>query len=380
MCSIEKARDKEKNSIVYHYELDDKDRKSRKYECIECNQRLSVHKKNDLYYFWHIKDTCILNNLSKDEKKSIVLYSEYRRSGRHSTYQDKIIDFLKVNNATAIEKEKSFFIDGKVKHRADIYFEYEQHKFVIEVQISPLSFKNILKRIEFYKSQNVYLLWVVDVDYIDDSIQQFLKDILEYGSSHNEIFLLNSSGILQVYYQKISYWKNGNRIWEKYDVETVNLNTLNSGLNQKDMKVCYYNREQRRKELYRDNPMLLLNHIDRWSLDSDDELLKKLKYYEKYYSPWEEKEKKFLELIDAIFLKDYQYRDNKYYDVFLFLIKDNKIKTLKFLLNYGLRRRKNYMPKIEENNYTILKNDSVLDIQKELSYYYFLDENKIFRL
>lgn len=371
--SIEKARDKIQNKIVYQYELTDEDRLNEKYECAECNQRLRVRtNKNKLYHFYHPEDSCIVNHLSKDDKKLIISNIEYRRSDRHSKYQDKIIEFLKNDNYCNIEKEKSFFIDGKVKHRADIYFEDDKHKFVIEVQISPLSFKNILKRIEFYKSQGIYLLWVVDVYHIDESIQQFLKDILEYGSSHNEIFLLNSSGILQVHYQEISYWKNGNKIWEKYSVATVNLNNLS--FNEQDMTVCFYDREEIRKKLYLDNPLLLLDHI---SIDSDNDLEKKLKYYEKYY-PW--MSPKFLELIDAIFLKEYKYWDGKYYDIFLFLIKSDMIKTLRFLLEYGLRRREVYSPKINDSNLNLLKNKSISHIKKELSYYYFLDENKILSL
>ena len=371
--SIEKARDSSINKIVYQYELDDEDRLNNNYECMECDKKLSVHKnKNDLYYFKHPKDTCIFNNLDSDDKKLIILNSEYHSSDRHSTYQDKLIQFLEKNNFTAIAKEKSFFINKKVQHRADIYFEDSNHKFVIEVQISSLSFRNIRKRIDFYKSQGIYLLWVVDIDYIGKGIRQFLKDILKYGSKYNEIFSFNDSNKLQVHYQKIYYWKKKNKIWEEYKVGTMIFNNLS--FNEQDMTICYYNREKIRKKLYIDNPMLLLNHIGVGDFlsDSDDDLVKKLKYYQKYY---QNNQYKFLELIDKIFERRYECRDSEYYDIVIFLIEQDMMETLKFLLPYGVNKRKIYNPRIDDEKYHLLrKNAKVYALKKELKSYYALDE------
>jgi len=370
--SIEKARDSSLNKIVYQYELDDEDRLNENYECTECNNKLSVHKnKNDLYYFKHPKDTCI-DNLSSN-KELINLHATYYRSGRHNEYENKLVKFLEKRNFSNIEKEKSFYVDGKVKHRADIYFEDMKHKFVIEVQISPLAFNQILKRIDFYKSQGIYLLWVVDIGYIDRSAQQFLKDILGYSSQYKEIFSLNHLGEMIVHYQEIFYSKKANKIWEKN--KSVRINIYNLTYNEKDMTVCYYNREKKRKEINRDNPMLLINHIGvgYFLSDSDDILVKKLNYYEKYYALMPPK---FLELIDAIFLQKYQYEEEEeYYDICLFLIKSDMIKTLRFLLNYGRRRREMYKPKIDEKNYYLLRSENILIVRNELVYYYFLEEN-----
>ena len=368
--SIEKAREISKNEIVYQYELCDNHRLNGNFECVDCNEKISVHtNKNKLYFFQHPHSSCILKKPSREDKELFTLNANYHRSGRHSDYQDRIIKYLEHKKFTSIEKEKSFYVNGKVKHRADIYFESFDKKFVIEVQISPLSFRNILKRIAFYKSQGIYLIWVVDFDYVDS--RQFLKDITKYNSNNNEFFSFNSSNNLVVHYQKISYWKKKNDIWEEWKPEKLNFNNLK--FNKQDMTYFYYNREKIRKNLYLDNPLLLLNHI---RLDSDIDLVKKLKYYKKYYSI---EDPKFLKLIDAIFLKEYNcWLDRQYYDIFTFLIKEDKIKTIEFLLYYGLRRRKIYNPKeIPKNNYPLFLQENVKSIRKELSYYYFLDEDRI---
>jgi len=188
--SIAKAREVSKNEIIYQYELTDEHRKNGIFNCLDCNEKVSVHRKNDLFYFQHPRDSCISKTLSKEDKQLFSLYSEYHRSGRHSEYQDRIIQFLEHQNFSAIQKEKSFYIDGQVKHRADIYFENLDKKFVIEVQISPLAFRDILKRINFYKEQGIYLLWVVDFYYTDT--RQFLKDIIKYNlNNNNECFSLS---------------------------------------------------------------------------------------------------------------------------------------------------------------------------------------------
>ncbi len=372
--TIEKARLKLDNIIIYQYELtDDIYRLNNDYECIECNKSLSVHKKNDLYYFQHPRSNCILSKLDKEDKELLALNSNYNHSKRHDLYQNNIIKFLETKKYTSIEKEKSFYVDSKVKHRADIYFEAFEKKFVIEIQISPLAFRNIIKRIEFYKSNNIYLLWVVDFYNVDS--KQFIKDIMKYGSKQNEIFsFCLTMKKLVVNYKKLSYWKKRNKIWEEWI--TVPLNLENLHYSSQSMQCLYYDSEKKRKDIYLKNPLLLLSHI---SYDFDDKLVKKLKYYEKHYNSYNPK---FLELIDEIFLTEYRSMFERYeiegYDIFTFLIKENKIKTLKFLLNYGLMRRERYNPKpISENNRNYFFQQNIKSVQKKLSYYYFLDENKI---
>jgi len=193
---------------------------------------------------------------------------------------------------------------------------------------------------------------------------------LVYGEGY-----ISSSNELMVYYKKLYYWKIKNEIGEKWENERLDFNKLT--FNEKEMMCSYYDREKIRKQLYVNNPLLLLNHINHIRLDTDRDLVKKLKYYKNHYF-WDRDDHKFLGLIDAIFSREYKcWIDGKYYDIFLFLIKNDHVETLTFLLDYGLRRKVKYKPKIEEDDYYLLREKNINSIQKELSYYYFNDENKI---
>ncbi|MFZ4741796.1 MAG: DUF6035 family protein [Bacteroidales bacterium] len=177
------------------------DNKSEKLICFGCENELAIrpNTKNKItptYYFYHRKNfsECDLVNekIPQIELDKINKIYASKETKRHKDLKQAIFDKLhKIEfiDKESIKIEKWFFENGKLERRPDVFCIYNDKRIAFEVQISDLSQRYMLERYNYYKKEQMYVIWVVD--YFDfENNRQFIKDIQELNNYQN-IFRLD---------------------------------------------------------------------------------------------------------------------------------------------------------------------------------------------
>ncbi len=223
--------------------------------CNECEQELIVsssrysrihfkHKPNSSYCI--LKDT----KITEQENDQIQEHIFRRESDRHKELKEKIFSKLLgvrgINHGT-LAKDDKFLSHGNEKRRPDIYCEYHGKKIVFEIQLSKLPLRYILSRYNFYKKNEIYLVWILDDFDVINGQNQMEKDI-KYLTKYQNFFKLDEihdEFRLSCKY-KVPFLDGKNNIRSKWRNTSISFNQMK--FSTKDYQVFYFNFKQKNED------------------------------------------------------------------------------------------------------------------------------------
>ena len=229
--------------------------------CCECKQKLNVStSKYDRLHFKHQvnADYCILKdeNLTPEELESFTKILKAKESDRHKELKNKIGQRLAKISGVDIESiaiDNKFILKENKKRRPDVYCKYKDKEVVFEIQLSDLSLRYILSRYDFYKENNIYLIWILD-NFDIHGQSQMVRDI-KYLSKYENFFKLDESCDefkLSCQY-KFPFLTDDNKLLTKWLNKSVPLNEIK--FDSESYQIYYYNfgdnkiqREQERQK------------------------------------------------------------------------------------------------------------------------------------
>jgi len=206
--------------------------------------------KYNLIHFAHKKNTndCILkeDSLSEKEAKKLEEIYKSKESDEHKFLKNKIGSLLKktdgVDQSTvSIDNQYFFSEDKKQKRRPDVYCKYHNKELVFEIQLSPLTQRYILRRKEFYRKRNMYLIWVLEN--FDKEGQSQMELDLKHLSKHQNFFSLDKSSKkelrLNCDYKKVLNLNNELEVYSSWRREKILLSQLS--FDEENYQCYYYN-------------------------------------------------------------------------------------------------------------------------------------------
>lgn len=167
--------------------------------CLECEQELTIaHSKYDRNYFRHLPyhSYCLLsdNSLSAKEQNEYIEITKQRESNRHKYLKNQIGSLLALDaNISNINIDSRYILTDTTKRKPDVYCEYNGYKIVFEIQLSKLPLWYILKRYNFYKANNIILIWILDNFNVRDQ-SSFERDI-KYLNKYQNFFKLDEDSV-----------------------------------------------------------------------------------------------------------------------------------------------------------------------------------------
>lgn len=202
--------------------------------CRECHQKATVSSnKYGRVYFKHFPNTsyCILkdDNLTAQEREQVEDFLARKESKRHKVLKQVISSYLSNQvdvNPLSITVDDHYLKDHKEKRRPDISFQFRDMQVVFEIQLSALPAKYILKRHEFYKRNQIYLVWILD-DFDVSGQSQTEKDI-KYLNQHQNFFYFNDVGRTHslVVQFKTGHVNIDDKVYTRWEHEHVTLSDL----------------------------------------------------------------------------------------------------------------------------------------------------------
>ncbi|WP_196216229.1 DUF6035 family protein [Myroides albus] len=166
-----------------------------RFSCSECNQKLVCsNSKRDTVYFRHNKNSeyCILKDSEVESNKDLLnsykLNAYNRESPRHKELKNKLGQLLIQEPGVvigSIDIDSKFIFGNGGKRRPDVYCEYKGFKLAFEIQLSSLPLHYIKHRYNFYKSNGIYLIWIIDLKSLPVDLDNYVRDIKHVWSDHN---------------------------------------------------------------------------------------------------------------------------------------------------------------------------------------------------
>lgn len=215
--------------------------------CCECEQELMVSgSKFDRLHFKHKPghSFCILSDgqLTPKEQDVFTKILKNKESERHIELKTKIGNLLKDVDGVDLESiaiDNKFISRNGEKRRPDVFCNYKGHDIVFEIQLSELSLGYILSRYEFYKKNQMFLIWILD-DF-DIHNQGTLERDIKYLTEYENFFKLDeSSNTLKLLCEyKYPFLTDDNRLLTKWLKKPVSLSQLQFDTNV--YQVFYYN-------------------------------------------------------------------------------------------------------------------------------------------
>ncbi|QQD12339.1 DUF6035 family protein [Sphingobacterium sp. UDSM-2020] len=176
---------------LYNKDLD-------RYSCVECCQNLVVSFSSlDNVYFRH--KSSFIYCIYKDENISNELLNAYedvrlaKESPRHKELKNLIGKLLYDEpnvELDSIDIDTKFLMKGGERRRPDVYCKYDNKEVAFEIQLSPLPLHYIQHRYQFYKKNNIYLIWILDIKGSAVILKSFERDV-KYIWKHQNLFILN---------------------------------------------------------------------------------------------------------------------------------------------------------------------------------------------
>lgn len=166
-----------------------------RFSCSECNQKLVCsNSKRDTVYFRHNKNSeyCILKDSEVESNKDLLnsykLNAYNIESPRHKELKNKLGQLLIQEPGVvigSIDIDSKFIFGNGGKRRPDVYCEYKGFKLAFEIQLSSLPLHYIKHRYNFYKSNGIYLIWIIDLKSLPVDLDNYVRDIKHVWSDHN---------------------------------------------------------------------------------------------------------------------------------------------------------------------------------------------------
>jgi len=212
--------------------------------CCECKQKLNVStSKYDRLHFKHNKyaNPCLLkdNKFTPKEKEELKKFYKSNESDRHKQLKNEIARKIsKLDGINSINVDSKFIIENKERRKPDVYCKYFDKQLVFEIQLSKLPLRYILNRHEFYKRNEMYLIWILD-DFDIHGQSQTERDI-KYLTEYQNFFKLDekSPNFRLLCKYKYSFLTKNNKILTKWTEKSISLTQLK--FSEKIYQVYYY--------------------------------------------------------------------------------------------------------------------------------------------
>lgn len=224
---------------LYNKDLD-------RYSCVECCQNLVVSFSSlDNVYFRH--KSSFIYCIYKDENISNELLNAYedvrlaKESPRHKELKNLIGKLLYDEpnvELDSIDIDTKFLMKGGERRKPDVYCKFDNKEVAFEIQLSPLPLHYIQHRYQFYKKNNIYLIWILDIKGSAIILKSFERDV-KYIWKHQNLFILNehiTSRLELNCHYKIPFNDSGS-YKEKWYETSINLDQLK--FDQVEMS-CFY--------------------------------------------------------------------------------------------------------------------------------------------
>lgn len=223
--------------------------------CLECDNELTVSSsKYDRVYFKHFPNSeyCFLKDekLTPKEKEFYLNTLKSKESERHIFLKNRIGKFLnEISNVKEVHIDDKFIFNNKgEKRKPDVYCKYGDYELVFEIQLSDLSQRYLLSRYDFYKSQGIYLIWILDnFDVIGNS--QTEKDI-KYLSQHQNYFRFDDSieeFKLNCRFKQTKLSPSTNEFYDEWQEVDITLNKLS--FDEDNREVYFHNFLKEKEEI-----------------------------------------------------------------------------------------------------------------------------------
>jgi len=235
--------------------------------CYECGQLLETTSKNKNVFFRHKKgySFCDLTDdqLSQEEENDFVWMNKIKEESqesyigsrssegiRHYNLKKLIVSKLnKTEFVTEVQDEKIIRNNIQIR-RADVYCKFNGKRIAFEIQMSKLSARYIFSRYNFYKSNGIFLIWILDVNL--KAQDQFSIDI-KYLNEYQNYFNIdeNKENLQLICKHKEVTINPYNELRMPWRTKTLELTHLK--FNEKIFQAYYYDlvQEQQKKEKIR---------------------------------------------------------------------------------------------------------------------------------
>ncbi|WP_400263089.1 DUF6035 family protein [Sphingobacterium sp. SG20118] len=127
----------------------------------------------------------------------------------------------------SIDIDTKFLMRGGERRRPDVYCKFDNKEVAFEIQLSPLPQHYIQHRYQFYKKNNIYLIWILDIKGSATILKSFERDV-KYIWKHQNLFILNEHKVSRL--ELLCHYKtpfNDNGLYkEKWYETSINLDKL----------------------------------------------------------------------------------------------------------------------------------------------------------
>ncbi len=167
ILEADKVLSESKDAFTFRKEYHEK---KIKLSCCECGQDLIVSgSKFGRIHFKHKPghSYCFLSDdkITPQEHEKFTEISRLKESDRHKYLKNKIGELLRSVHGVdlgSIAIDDKCIIKTNGRRRPDVYCRYKEKELVFEIQLSDLSLSYILNRYNFYKDNEIYLIWILD--------------------------------------------------------------------------------------------------------------------------------------------------------------------------------------------------------------------------
>ena len=214
--------------------------------CVECEQGLALSKSiYDRHFFKHLPkhSYCLLsdNSLTPQQQNEYIEITKINESDRHKHLKNRIgnlISTVEGVDKSSIAIDNKFIFRNGEKRKSDVYCKFLDYQIVFEIQLSKLPLWYILKRHQFYKENNIYLIWVLD-NFDIKSQGSFELDIKYLNTYHNFFKLDESAVSLRLLCEYKEVYIDDFIVKNKWKQKSVELNELS--FDSKQIQAFYYN-------------------------------------------------------------------------------------------------------------------------------------------
>lgn len=214
--------------------------------CVECEQGLTISKSiYDRHFFKHLPkhSYCLLsdNSLTPQQQNEYIEIIKNKESDRHIYLKNRIgslISRVEDVDKTSIAIDKKFIFRNEEKRKPDVYCKFLDYEIVFEIQLSKLPLWYILRRHNFYKESNIYLIWILD-NFDVKNQGSFELDIKYLNRYHNFFKLDENADKFRLICKYKEVYLADFKTKTKWTQKSVELNQLS--FDQKEVQAIYYN-------------------------------------------------------------------------------------------------------------------------------------------
>lgn len=214
--------------------------------CVECEQGLALSKSiYDRHFFKHLPkhSYCLLsdNSLTPQQQNEYIEITKINESDKHKDLKNRIgylISTVEGVDKSSIAIDNKFIFRNGEKRKPDVYCKFLDYEIVFEIQLSKLPLWYILKRHQFYKENNIYLIWILD-NFDVKSQSSFELDIKYLNTYHNFFKLDESAVSFRLLCEYKDVYIDDLIVKNKWKQKSVELNELS--FDSKQIQAFYYN-------------------------------------------------------------------------------------------------------------------------------------------